>query len=873
MTYEAHTPSIDDLLVHGDFLSALARMLVADEATANDVVQDTWLRAMQTPPRAEGSLTEGRLKGWFTKVVRNLVRDRAARERARGERERDSSRDVVDAAASPETITERMTALDELGRAFTGLPSKYREVLYLRYYEDLSPAALATKLDLPLATAKTRLRRGLELLRADLEQRLGSGERLGLLLLPLTGRTRPAPSTTTSTGLHTSTRLNLPIGAGVAGAKWIAAAWIAVAGAGLWFTLGSVAEPASTVSVSLSAGAMQDPPSGSESRTAGFSELATPTRAFTIDGEREAVPGQPITGRIIYDSTGQGVPYYRFSVRAARQAPSTQSWLMTGRDGRFEAETVRGSALELGFPGSTYSSDVALDSDPVDDASAPSGAARVSTPTATLALKSALDDSTAGSRDPRPNDVRRMAVEDLQQPISVELGPTYLLAFDPPEGYAVEDFKATIVGQKYQSLLTRYGWAPVHGDEHPWVRFSPPREVVYQQPWDWSLELLSSDGAFMARVDADWVRGVHPEVLHVELEPHTVLTGVVRDRAGQPLASASIGLQEPGGLRTHRRRTDEVGRYTFDCLEPGDYTLYVRDPAALPWSESLVLLGGPSQRDVSVERRQSGATVSGRITSVTGTFDSMVFLYLEGRGDLDTWRRTNLVWREENGVMVGDYRFSGIPHGTYGLICNTIAGVPIESRRRIVDLPLAGVDFLIEDDRPVLDVTPVVVAASGEPMEEFVLITKVEGGYLDTREMRAGQSTFRQFCEGVEFEWWICADGYRPSHGTQADLGADGVLRVKLEPGFGVAIHATSIASYSSVPNVTIFADGVAVGETDDAGDIVLDLPTKPQRLAVDRQRWFIHTDASRRSHIDAQTGAFDLSEGFVLAAYLRRVE
>ena len=47
---ESHVP-IETLLRHSEWAQALARRLVSDDATADDVVQEAWLAALRRPPR------------------------------------------------------------------------------------------------------------------------------------------------------------------------------------------------------------------------------------------------------------------------------------------------------------------------------------------------------------------------------------------------------------------------------------------------------------------------------------------------------------------------------------------------------------------------------------------------------------------------------------------------------------------------------------------------------------------------------------------------------------------------------------------------------------------------------------------------------
>jgi len=59
------------------------------------------------------------------------------------------------------------------GEILSGLPAKYREVLYLDYYEELKTAEIAHLLDRPESTVRTQLQKGRELLRKLLDQKTG----------------------------------------------------------------------------------------------------------------------------------------------------------------------------------------------------------------------------------------------------------------------------------------------------------------------------------------------------------------------------------------------------------------------------------------------------------------------------------------------------------------------------------------------------------------------------------------------------------------------------------------------------------------------------------------------------------------------------
>jgi RNA polymerase sigma-70 factor (ECF subfamily) len=162
------------------FLRQLALRLVRDPGTADDLVQETWLRAFSLRP----AIGEG-LYGWSSTVLRRL----AARQR-RGEARR-AAREA--AAARPErqddpldAVQRRVDAQAALVVALRRLSPEQREALVLRHAEERSLADIAARQGTSVATVKSRLAHGLAALRADLDRRAG-GERgaHGLVLAPL----------------------------------------------------------------------------------------------------------------------------------------------------------------------------------------------------------------------------------------------------------------------------------------------------------------------------------------------------------------------------------------------------------------------------------------------------------------------------------------------------------------------------------------------------------------------------------------------------------------------------------------------------------------------------------------------------------------
>jgi len=167
-------------LAHASFVRGLARSLVSDPGAVEDVVQETWIRSVQSPPPRSGSV-----RAWLATVARNLVRKSVRGETRRAERERATARrEPVDSAQSTverEAVIKRI--VDEVFR----LDEPYRTSITLRYYEDLTLPEIARRMDVPLETVRTRLRRAHARLRRRLDRDFGDRRDWCLALGPVAG--------------------------------------------------------------------------------------------------------------------------------------------------------------------------------------------------------------------------------------------------------------------------------------------------------------------------------------------------------------------------------------------------------------------------------------------------------------------------------------------------------------------------------------------------------------------------------------------------------------------------------------------------------------------------------------------------------------
>ncbi|MBL8747775.1 MAG: sigma-70 family RNA polymerase sigma factor [Planctomycetes bacterium] len=295
------------LVDHAGFLRSIARRLVADAATADDLVQETFVRVLRRPPQGVASL-----RAWLATVIRNVFRDRRLEERARLDRERESARGrAEDDRGDP-------FGIEVLSRALAALPKDYRRALHLRYYAQRSVAEIAAELGLPAATVKTRLHRALEMLRSDVRARAGGDAGMRALFAPLLG-TPWVPAA---------------VGATAAASAAFATKWGAVAAAMLVATAVCVpfvpdVGPASAQQALATAPSIVVADAGAHLR----SEPGDPAAAV----ERTPVPdrrgGAPLRGSVRHEATGQPVPFCAVSLRDAEGRED----LVADRDGCFRS--------------------------------------------------------------------------------------------------------------------------------------------------------------------------------------------------------------------------------------------------------------------------------------------------------------------------------------------------------------------------------------------------------------------------------------------------------------------------------------------------------------------------------------------------------
>lgn len=147
--------------------------LTGNSALAEDLFQETWIRVLE---RGHQYNPKNKFESWLFAIARNLVIDASRRKKM------SSLEDLSDPQSSQpyEPADERAQSALQLLVAqeneqavqlsLLKIPAYYREVLLLRFHEELGLEEIAAVLATPLSTVKSRLYRGLEALKLALPQ-------------------------------------------------------------------------------------------------------------------------------------------------------------------------------------------------------------------------------------------------------------------------------------------------------------------------------------------------------------------------------------------------------------------------------------------------------------------------------------------------------------------------------------------------------------------------------------------------------------------------------------------------------------------------------------------------------------------------------
>ena len=290
------TADVRDLLVHADWLRRLAGQLLRYEGDVGDLVQQTWVAALRSPPDGYRPA-----RPWLAEVLRNFARKARRQQRTRDWREEEQQRRQGGRArfgigtASAETLLAAAQLQRVLAELVVMLEEPYRTTILLRFYRDRTEE-IAQATGVPAGTVRWRVNEAIRRLRASLDSREG-GPDWRRALLPLVSTSAPLSSALKGALLIMSTKAKLGVAAGI----------VTALATGAWFWSARPSETSSQSAALVSA----EPPANAEAalaRARGAAGRAASDRA----GARVPGPGHP--PRLIVSPAG--------SAPEATRAPS-----------------------------------------------------------------------------------------------------------------------------------------------------------------------------------------------------------------------------------------------------------------------------------------------------------------------------------------------------------------------------------------------------------------------------------------------------------------------------------------------------------------------------------------------------------------------
>jgi len=168
---------LDELIVR--YQHRLMRYLLylcGNREMAEDIFQEVWMRVLVRGAQFNG---RARFDTWLFTIARNLVIDLRRKRtmssldelfEGKSEDDRPMSFELADGEPTPLDRFANLEDRERIAGALLELDTLYREVLVLRFHEELSLEEIATVTRAPLSTVKSRLYRGLAAIKPKLER-------------------------------------------------------------------------------------------------------------------------------------------------------------------------------------------------------------------------------------------------------------------------------------------------------------------------------------------------------------------------------------------------------------------------------------------------------------------------------------------------------------------------------------------------------------------------------------------------------------------------------------------------------------------------------------------------------------------------------
>ncbi len=165
-----------DLLLerHKDRIFNYVYNMVKDEDLANDIFQETFVKAITTIKQGRYS-ADGKFASWISRIAHNAVIDHFRQEKSQGTISTDESEfDILNRRELAEDTVEDLiidkSIRDDIRSLIQSLPAEQRQVLIMRYYNNLSFKEIAEKTGVSINTALGRMRYAILNLRRTAEK-------------------------------------------------------------------------------------------------------------------------------------------------------------------------------------------------------------------------------------------------------------------------------------------------------------------------------------------------------------------------------------------------------------------------------------------------------------------------------------------------------------------------------------------------------------------------------------------------------------------------------------------------------------------------------------------------------------------------------
>ena len=152
---------------HAGAVFGLARRLLIEPALAEEIVQEIFLRLWNDPTRFDPE--RGTMRSYLLTQTHGRSVDVLRADTSRRAREERDVRRTAESGYDIEHEVLDMATSDHVRRSLESLPADERQAIELAYFGGYTYREVATRLDQPEGTVKSRIRSGLKRLRRDLQ--------------------------------------------------------------------------------------------------------------------------------------------------------------------------------------------------------------------------------------------------------------------------------------------------------------------------------------------------------------------------------------------------------------------------------------------------------------------------------------------------------------------------------------------------------------------------------------------------------------------------------------------------------------------------------------------------------------------------------